>query len=66
MPSKEDYWSACDIRPEHKIIRGLSRSRFRYIWRNFHVSFTAEEEPELDDIDDDKEEDDDKERGELD
>ena len=30
------------------------------------MSFTAEDEPELDDIDDDKEGDDDKERGELD
>ena len=42
--TKEDYWSTEKWMPEHPICieNGMTRNRFRFIWRHFHVSHQSE------------------------
>ena len=39
LASKDDYWSTHDWMPSnHPVCVGMSRNRFRFIWRFFHVN----------------------------
>ena len=50
LPNKRAYWSTHHLMPTHPMIitTGLTRHRFEYIWRNFHL--TAEKEEGLDPV----------------
>jgi hypothetical protein len=66
LPSKEDYFESTDDEefwPKHPAIK-LSFSMFRYMWRNFHMTYHRDHSNEGDidrdeDINEDFEEDDD-------
>ena len=38
--TKDDYWSSEKWMPEHPLCveHGMTRNRFRFIWRHFHVN----------------------------
>ena len=40
LPSKRDYWADEKYMPQHLITKelGMSRDRFNFLWRHFHVS----------------------------
>ena len=40
MPDKDDYWSNERWLPLHEVctVNGMTRNRFRFIWRNFHLN----------------------------
>ena len=40
LPSKYDYWDTDKYMPQHVITNelGMSRDRFKFLWRHFHVS----------------------------
>ena len=40
LPSKRDYWDCDKYMPQHVITKelGMSRDRFNFLWRHFHVS----------------------------
>ena len=47
LPSKRDYWTTKEWMPYHPLVHelGMTRDRFLFIWRHFHVS-----QPSLDPI----------------
>ena len=40
LPSKKDYWTTKEWMPYHPLVHelGMTRDRFLFIWRHFHVS----------------------------
>ena len=46
LPSKSDYWVEGHYVPQHNIAHelGMTRERFKFIWRNFHVSHPTEDD----------------------
>ena len=48
LPSKRDYWSTDDYMPSHKIAKDLdmSRDRFTFMWRFFHVGDLGDDDNE--------------------
>ena len=61
LPSKTDYWSTHKFMPKHEITTmfGMTRDRFKFIWRHFHVQAETEhyqEDDGTEDEDDDMEE----------
>ena len=54
LPSKTDYWSADPYMPQHTIARDLdmSRARFEFIWRHFHLNCKEDLPSATDDGDD--------------
>ena len=58
LPSKRDYWSSKEWMPKHPIVSqfGLTRDRFNFIWRNFHIAESDDTEgDEVEDNDDEEE-----------
>mgnify|MGYP003324008950 FL=1 len=62
LPCKRDYWSTKKWMPYHPLVHelGMTRNRFLFIWRHFHVSPPSEdpnsihvEDDEIDDVVDD-------------
>ena len=62
LPCKRDYWSTKKWMPYHLLVHelGMTRHRFLFIWRHFHVSPPSEdpnsihvEDDEIDDVVDD-------------
>lgn len=51
LPSKRDYWSKESWMPHHPIVRemGMTRYRFEFLWRFFHVNHIEENAEEDDD-----------------
>jgi hypothetical protein len=62
LPSKDDYFRAGveSVWPIHPAIM-VTKNHFKYIWRNIHLNFKAEEEEEDDESESDAEEEDDEE-----
>eukprot|EP00957_Ditylum_brightwellii_P080767 6142962-Ditylum_brightwellii.AAC.1 len=61
LPCKTDYWSNHPLIPTHPIasMLGMTRDRFGFVWRHFHVqSNMATYQEENLDSDDDIDEDD--------
>eukprot|EP00957_Ditylum_brightwellii_P208411 15357292-Ditylum_brightwellii.AAC.1 len=59
LPCKTDYLSTHPLMPTYKItsMLGMTRSRFVFIWRHFHVqSNTTTYQEDGSDVDDDTEE----------
>ena len=56
LPSKSDYWSTHSWMPIHPIATafGMSRNRFQFLWRHFHIDDT--ESGDAEDIAGDEEE----------
>ena len=58
LPSKRDYWTTKQWMPYHPLVHelGMTRDRFLFIWRHFHVSDPSENmnsiHTEADEIDD--------------
>ena len=46
LPSIRDYFSIDDIMPIHPLLKkiGLSRDRFLFLWRHFHIRFNSGKE----------------------
>eukprot|EP00957_Ditylum_brightwellii_P022588 1703884-Ditylum_brightwellii.AAC.1 len=60
LPCKTDYWSTYPLMPTHKIttMLGMTRDRFSFIWRHFHVqSNAASYQEEVSDSENDTKED---------
>ena len=55
LPSKVDYWSTDPYMPVHKIMSdlGMTRDRFKFLWRHFHVFQEEEIVEEDEDVGDD-------------
>ena len=48
LPCKDDYWSTHIMMPTHDLCNqfGMTRNRFRFIWRYFHCNHPIESEYE--------------------
>ena len=46
LPCKDDYWSTDDMMPTHDLCNqcGMSRNRFRFLWRYFHTNHPIEDD----------------------
>lgn len=57
LPSKDDYWSTHPLMPSHELCNELNmtRNRFRFMWRHFHLNFPHDDDfdEETDGNDDD-------------
>ncbi len=51
LPSKDDYWSCDPIMPTHDLCiqLGMTRNRFRFLWRYFHCNHPNEDDFENND-----------------
>ena len=52
LPSKDDYWSTDPMMPSHDLCNqcGMSRNRFRFLWRYFHCNHPLEDDFEGNDV----------------
>ena len=57
LPSKRDYWTTEKWMPNHSIVKSfdMSRERFEFLWRHFHIEDSNEVEEESEDESDDDE-----------
>ena len=48
LPSKDDYWSTHPMMPTHVLCNqcGMTRNRFRFLWRYFHTNHPIEDDYE--------------------
>ena len=46
LPSKQDYFSTDPIMPSHPPVQelGMTRDRFKFLWRHFHCNTVTDEE----------------------
>ena len=53
LPCKDDYWSIDPMMPVHDLCNelGMSRNRFRFLWRFFHCNHPIEDDFEIDNND---------------
>ena len=59
LPCKYDYWSTAPWMPDHPLCKtlGMTRDRFEFLWRHFHIhdpgdAISADDGEDLDDNED--------------